>query len=74
MECDHLFEIFFTDTEDKVELVCPECKCESVKRVISKTNYTMGAGKGNSKKPKFTSKSCGSGNECMTMEIPGLGD
>ncbi len=73
LKCDHIFDIFIQDSDEKIELICPECKGESIKRIISKTNYAMGLSRGASK-PKLTTKSCGSGNECMTMEIPGYGD
>lgn len=72
-ECGALFEKLFRDTDEKVELKCPTCGSETAERVISRTNYVMGTGKGG-KKPKLTTKSCGPGSSCHTLELPGLGD
>jgi hypothetical protein len=42
----------------------------SFERVVSKASHVMGMGSGGSK-PKITSKSCSSGNSCMSLDIPG---
>lgn len=69
LECGHLFEQLFRNAGEKVEIACPQCRSESFERVISSTNYVMGSGK--PQKPKITTKSCGSGNTCATLELPG---
>lgn len=73
LECSNLFEKLFTGPNQEADLECPACRSKSFERVISRTNYTMGAGK-DGKKPKITSKSCSPGNDCMTLEIPGAGE
>jgi len=72
LNCGHLFEKLFLDSQKEVELKCPECGGDSLDRVISRTNYTMGTGKSN--KPKLTTKSCSPGSTCATLELPGHGD
>jgi hypothetical protein len=57
-------------SNDKADIECPECRCRSFERVLSRTNHTVGAGPGG-KKPKITTKSCGPGNQCMTLDLPG---
>ncbi len=70
IECQHVFEELFINTSDQVELSCPECKAESLERVVSVTNYAVGAGSG-IQQPKVTTKSCSAGNECTTLDLPG---
>ena len=68
--CTHLFEKIFVHSNDQADLACPECGATTVERVVSQTNYVMGAGPGG-KQPKLTTQSCGSGNSCMTLDLPG---
>ncbi|GBF35691.1 hypothetical protein DCCM_4820 [Desulfocucumis palustris] len=72
LKCGNLFEKLFLNRDEEVKIECPKCKSDSFERVISKTNYKMTQGKGGG--PKISSKSCSSGNDCMTLEIPGYGD
>ena len=72
LECGSLFEKLFKSMDEEIEVQCPKCKSDSFERVISRTNYAMGSSKG--KKPRVTTKSCSSGNECATFEIPGPDD
>ena len=68
--CSHIFEKICVNSTDQVDLVCPECGATTLERVVSQTNYVMGAGPGG-KQPTLTTKSCGSGNSCTTLELPG---
>jgi putative FmdB family regulatory protein len=71
LKCGKLFEkLFILGSMEQVEIACPECGSDSFERVISKTNYVMGSGKGGTK-PGVTTKSCSSGNSCTSFEIPG---
>lgn len=72
LNCGKLYEKLFKSPNEEVQVECPKCKSESFERVISRTNYMMGSGKG--KKPSITTKSCSSGSECATFEIPGPDD
>lgn len=73
MKCGNLFEKLFIKPDEKVDIACPKCNSDSFERVISSSNYIMGSGKGG-KQPSVTKKSCSSGNDCVTLEIPGYGD
>ena len=70
LECGDIFEKLFVNSDDEVNLTCPQCKCQSLERVVSKTNYALGVGPGE-KRAKITSKSCGPSNQCTTLELPG---
>lgn len=72
LECGDLFEKFFKQSGEEINIECPKCKSGSFERVISRTNYVMGSAKG--KKPTVTTKSCSAGSECATFEIPGPDD
>lgn len=70
LQCGRTFEKLFIKPDDEADLACPECKSESLERIISKTNYAMGSGQG-AKQPKLTTRSCNPGSDCTTLEIPG---
>ena len=68
-ECGHIFEKLFVSSSEETTLACPRCGCESLDRVVSRTNYAVGGGSGG-KGPSMTANTCRSGS-CMTMDIPG---
>ncbi len=70
LECTNLFEKMFLSSDERADIECPECRSMSFERVVSKTSYLMGMRSGGSK-PKITSKTCSSGNSCMSFDIPG---
>lgn len=70
LQCGEVFEKLFYNSGEEAEMVCPHCKSESFERVVSSSSYVMGSGP-DAPKTKVTSKSCGSGNNCMTLDIPG---
>ena len=70
LECTEVFEMLFMNSDDQVDLVCPKCQARSCERVVSRANYALGAGPTGAK-PKISTRSCSSGNTCMTMDIPG---
>ena len=70
LDCGNLFEKLVVKSDEQMDLVCPACKCRACERVVSRTNYVMGAGPGG-KQPKITTKSCGPSNQCMTLDLPG---
>jgi len=70
LECGIIFEKLFFNSEEKVQISCPGCKSQSFERVVSGTNYAMGAGTGG-KQPKMTTKACSPSNKCMTLDLPG---
>lgn len=71
-KCNNIFEKLFINSQEQVEIKCPQCESEEFERIISATNYAMGPGKGaGSRKPVITTKSCGAENSCSTIELPG---
>ncbi|MDQ1334509.1 MAG: hypothetical protein QG552_1459 [Thermodesulfobacteriota bacterium] len=68
--CDEVFEKLFMGSDEEVDMTCPKCKAETIERVVSRTNYSIGAGPGGNQ-PKISSKSCGGDNQCMTLDLPG---
>ncbi len=68
--CGEVFEKLFMSSDDKADMSCPHCHSDIIERVVSKTNYVMGAGSGG-KQPKITTTSCGQSNQCMTLDLPG---
>jgi len=70
LDCGDLFEKLFMNSDEKIDLVCPECQSLSLERVVSSTNYAMGVGPGG-KQPTITTKSCGPSNQCTTLDLPG---
>ena len=70
LDCGNIFEKLFMASDADVDLDCPECKCQSCERVVSRSSYAIGAGPGGNK-PQVTTKSCSAGNQCVTLDIPG---
>jgi len=70
MDCGEVFEKLFINSDEKMEMVCPHCKSQSLERVVSRTNYAIGVGPGGNQ-PKMTTKNCGPSNQCTTLELPG---
>ena len=70
LECNATFEKLFFNSDEKIDLSCPECKSQSFERVVSESSYALGAGPG-ARQTKVSTKSCGPSNKCMTLDIPG---
>ena len=70
VECENIFEKLLINSDEELEMACPECKSEAFERVVSRSSFTMGAGPGENQ-PKITTKSCGPSNQCMTLDLPG---
>jgi putative FmdB family regulatory protein len=70
MDCGDVFEKLFIRSDEEVNMACPQCKSQSLERVLSRANYAMGVGPGGNQ-PKMTSKHCGPSNQCMTLDLPG---
>jgi putative FmdB family regulatory protein len=69
MKCGNVFEKIFLKSDESVEMDCPECKAQTIERVVSRTSHVMARGAGD--KPKLTTRSCASGSSCVTLDIPG---
>lgn len=70
LKCGAFVEKLLTRSDEEFDLVCSECHSDAFERVVSRTNYVMGAGPGGNQ-PKITTKSCGGSNQCMTLDLPG---
>jgi len=69
-KCGNVFEQIFKTTAESVSMSCPECNGEDIERVVSVTNYAMGAGN-SGQQSRLETKTCGPGNSCHTLELPG---
>ena len=70
LKCENFFELLIMNDEETLELGCPKCKSDEFERVMSATNYAMGAGSGAKPGLSSTSRTC-SGGSCTTYDIPG---
>ena len=70
LDCGDIFEKLFMNSDEKIEIACPGCGSETLERVVSRSSHAIGSGPDGSK-PKMTTKSCGSANQCMTLDLPG---
>ena len=70
LSCQELFEFLQMGSSDSVEAKCPKCGAESFERVMSSTNFAMGAG--GSAKPAVAgeSRQC-QGGSCHSWNLPG---
>lgn len=72
--CGNIQEIIVTSSSEEVEMKCRECQCEDLERVLSRVSYAMGdsgSSRGQAAGPSCTTRNCGSGNSCSTIELPG---
>jgi hypothetical protein len=58
------------NSNEEVNIACPECKSDSFERVVSRSSHVTGVGPGG-KKLKLNTKSCSPGNQCMAIDLPG---
>jgi putative FmdB family regulatory protein len=71
VKCGDIQEILVRsgNVSDEVEMKCRACGSQDLERVLSRVGYSMKAGKGAG--PSVSSHSCGSGNTCATIDLPG---
>ena len=72
LKCNECFEILVmnNDSDDQVEMRCPQCKSEEFERILSVSCHTMGAGSSDSQGAQSQTRTCSSGS-CTTYDIPG---
>jgi len=72
LKCEKFIEILVVNSDDKVEMKCPECSSKELERVLSATSYSVGAdgGAGGGGSASSKTRTC-SGGSCTTYEIPG---
>lgn len=65
-------EEFIVTGNRQIEMKCSACGAEDLERVMSTTNHFMGAsGSSASAGPCATTRSCGQGRSCTSVELPG---
>jgi putative FmdB family regulatory protein len=70
--CDNIQEFILTGSSDTIEMKCGECGGESLERIMSRSNFSMGSsGSSGCSGPSATSRSCGPGKSCTSIELPG---
>ena len=67
----HIQEILVSSASQPLEMKCQSCQGEVLERVLSTVSYSMGSSNGESSGPKATTKSCGPGKSCATIDLPG---
>jgi putative FmdB family regulatory protein len=71
-QCGNIQEILVSSSSAEIEMKCNECQGEVLERVLSRVSYSMGSPSGEqSASPCATTKSCGPGNTCTTLNLPG---
>jgi putative FmdB family regulatory protein len=69
MKCGNVFEKILVRSDDKADMECPDCRSDVLERVVSRTSHKMARGSG--EQPRVTTRSCGSGGSCLSVDIPG---
>lgn len=70
--CGHIQEFILTGADREIEMKCRECGGEELERILSRTNYAMGSsGSAKGAGPSATTRSCGPGKSCTSIELPG---
>jgi putative FmdB family regulatory protein len=70
-DCGHIQELLVSTSAAEIDMKCEECQGEVMERVMSTVSYAMGSGKGENSGPSATTKTCGPGQSCTTIELPG---
>lgn len=72
-KCDHVFDLLVFNSDD-AEMKCPQCESPEVVKQMSTFSHTDGYSTlrtGSGGKGGVNTKSCGDGNSCTTIDIPG---
>ena len=67
--CGNVQEVLVSSSNSEFEMQCNQCQGEVMERVLSRVSYSMGSSGGSG--PTATTKSCGPGKSCATIELPG---
>jgi len=69
--CGNVVEFILTGNKH-LEMKCSACGGEDLQRIMSRTNYAMGqSGTSDSAGPCATTRTCGPGKSCTSIELPG---
>lgn len=69
--CGHIQEVIVANRSQSLEMECEQCKGDVLERVLSTVSYAMGSSGGDVSGPRATTKTCGPGKSCTTIELPG---
>ncbi len=69
LECENIVEMLLINVNETIEMKCSKCNSKNLERVMSTTNYSVGASGGNGA-PKAQTRNCSSGS-CTTIDLPG---
>lgn len=70
-QCGHVQELLLTSSSEQMELKCKECQGEDLERILSRVSYAMGSSAGEASSPSATTKTCGPGKSCTSINLPG---
>ena len=72
LKCNEFFEFLVIKQDDEMEMKCTKCQSEEFERVLSSTNYAMGAGGsgGGATGMSAQTRTCSTGS-CTTYNLPG---
>ena len=71
LSCGNIEEFILVGS-GQIEMKCRACGGEDLERVLSRTNYAMGSsGSSQSSGASTTTRSCGHGQSCTSIELPG---
>jgi putative FmdB family regulatory protein len=69
--CGNIQEFLVSGSSEQIEMKCKECRGDELERILSRVSYAMGASADNASSPSVTTKTCGPGKSCSTIELPG---
>lgn len=71
-ECETFFEVLVMKSDEEYEIKCPKCSSAAAERVVSATNYAMGAAASGGQAKGFSKqeRNCSSGS-CTTYSVAG---
>lgn len=73
-QCGHIQEIIVAGNDGEVVMACEECRGEDMERVLSRVSYSMGSSgpsRSGGASLSSTTRDCGPGRSCTTLELPG---
>lgn len=69
--CGNIQEFLVTGSSAEIAMKCSACEGDELERILSRVSYAVGTSSGEVTSPRVTSKSCGPGKSCSTIELPG---
>jgi putative FmdB family regulatory protein len=69
--CGNIQEFLLTSSSEQIEMKCQECQGDELERVLSQVSYAVGSSGSSDASPSVTTKTCGPGKSCTTIDLPG---